>query len=148
MVPSQSTVLLDATSTLLVPIASSPLETVKFPLMSNSDWTVLSPVEVKLKKLFPEWVFIVLLLPESVTVPEEGVKPPLVPLSSQLPATLWLPDPGVNVPDVIVKFPSRSNVKLEADILNVALLSIVKLPSTSKLADAVLVEFWSIIKLL
>ena len=116
--------------------------------MSNSDWTVLSPVDVKLKKLFPEWVFIVLLLPLIVMVPAVGVKPPLELLSSQLPATSWLPVPAVKVPDEIVKFPSRSNVKLEADMLNVALLSIVKSPSTSKLADAVLVEFWSIIKLL
>ena len=37
MVPSQSTVLLDATSTLLAPKANSPLETVKFPLISSSD---------------------------------------------------------------------------------------------------------------
>ena len=84
---------------------------VKSPLISKAFSAVLVPAPTaKLKKLFPEWFVMVLLSPLKVTVPAEGVNPPLVPLSSQLPATSWLPDPAVKVPDVIVKSPSKSSV--------------------------------------
>ena len=46
--------------------------------------------------------------PLKVTVPAEGVKPPLFPLSSQLPATSTSLDPGAKVPEVNVKLPLMS----------------------------------------
>ena len=46
----------------LVKSLKLPLETVKSPLISRFDWTVFIPIDVKLKKLFPECVLIVLLL--------------------------------------------------------------------------------------
>ena len=104
------TVLPEATSALLLPIANSPSVTVKSPLISNSLCADFAPelLITKLKKLLLEPVVIVVPDPLKVTVPAEGVKPPLFPLSSQLPAILWLPDPCVKVPDVTVKLPSRS----------------------------------------
>jgi hypothetical protein len=53
-------------------------------------------------------VVILLPAPLKVTVPAEGVKPPLFPLSSQLPTTSTALDPGANVPAVKVKIPSIS----------------------------------------
>ena len=89
---SQSTVLLDATSALLVPIANSPLETVKSPSISNSLNTDFAPelLMIRLKKLLLEPVVILLPDPLNVTVPAVGVKPPLFPLSSQLLLYLYL----------------------------------------------------------
>ena len=108
-VPSIFTVFPLATSVLLAPVASSPLETVRSPSMSNSVCAVfVPPLRVKLKKLLLVPAVTVVPVPLRVTVAAEGVKPPLFPLSSQLPATSTSLDPGAKVPEVNVKLPLMS----------------------------------------
>ena len=63
---------------------------------------------IRLKKLLLEPVVILLPDPLNVTVPAVGVKPPLFPLSSQLPAISILVPLGSNTPAVKVKTPSIS----------------------------------------
>ena len=103
------TVFPEATSALLAPIASSPSVTVKSPLISNSLNADFVPelLITKLKKLLLEPVVMLLPAPLKVTVPAEGVNPPLFPLSSQLPATSKLVLTKSKVPAVKVKSPKR-----------------------------------------
>ena len=61
-----------------------------------------------MKKLLLVPAVTVVPVPLRVTVAADGVKPPLFPLSSQLPATSTSLDPGAKVPAVNVKLPLMS----------------------------------------